>query len=176
MSKRFGRNQRRRLRAELDVAQQESLAAAALAARGHRDLEDIRARVRYAFDAISALPDSGLRPPEICSGDPDQSLRLQVDPRDCEEVHFNANDLAVRCQPIMIQQLMRVEFALDYQREQLAHLVHVIVEGHGRSAGRWCYQASDLRLRAGLPRDVKLDFARWLVDQVDARAFPRRKR
>lgn len=175
MSKRWGRNQRRRLRAEVEQAQQAATqaqaaarAAAAVTMQKERELRVLCGRVRYAFEALQSMPNTGLLPAEREQGNPRHRYRLPVRSAGSETIEFDPHAAHVRRQPEVIQQLLRVEFAIDYQQRELQYNVHLIVEGSGPLAGSWSYQASDLRLRAGIPPDIRKRFAEHIVDEVVA--------
>ena len=161
MSKRFGRNQRRRLRQELETAHgatQDAVSSwqKALARAAHAEAE-----IAYVRDALrfNGIMHSALLPARQIvarDGDPRTPRRVDVCPSSLEVVAPGDDDAlnAATLASYQVIDMYSLSVGIDSAPEAAAQHVHFFVDGHGKYAGSWSYQASDRALANGVAPDA----------------------
>lgn len=176
MSRRFGRNQKRKMRAE--IADAEAIAGQAQATNAVlRDTNQrLRERLSYIDDAARRLEYTALLPAgavNIGPGSPRQPWRLA--PRAPCSLRFFPDDVSAVSDydaAYHVVDMLSLSYAIDDRPEAFTQDVHFYVEGSGKFTGQWAYRVSESALmKGGMAPDVRkrfaLEIAKNLLKAVD---------
>lgn len=143
MSRRFGRNQRRRLREELAQAEQ-ARDLAASRARAHADREgELRYELEYVKDAARLLRYPGVLPASTWRQfhAPTVGTRVDATPQEVgAPLPFSAIPVAEYIEPTVVDTIA-LSCAIEDDPSRFALDVHFYAEGAGRN-DRWAYHVS----------------------------------
>ncbi|HEY1034577.1 MAG TPA: hypothetical protein VGE09_06310 [Pseudoxanthomonas sp.] len=174
MSKRFGRNQRRRMREALEQAQEElqrqhSVHVAVFEALNKR-YADVQAQLSHVRECGAALVNSRVFPPEKVIERYAWPQRWDATPREAalEPVDGNA---ASRLVDATIVDLYEFGYTIERNIQETALLVHFFCEGRGELVNKWRYMISPRALlKAGFSHEARLRFAVDIGAQLVAAA------
>lgn len=162
MSKRFGRNQKRRLREQLDRLTHNN-------AYYVRELGHVRERLLYIEEAARRLQYPGLLPPQVIVVDhTTQTCRIDVAPRPSFEVL-----LATEPAPETAMQVLdtvALAHAIELNPQTFNLDVHFFAEGPDHQRHVWAYHVSPRMLAKGIGPRERRDIANRIGGDIVAAA------
>lgn len=171
MAKRFGRNQRRKLREAVAFAREEALRQAASAEswkRGYaRDVRmlrqrngELQQRLDYVEDALRRFNFTALLPATSMNATKNQA------PQEIRRIEDRHSDLPFRPtdEPVATRRLTTAELnhiLTKVERNGIdgTMLAHLFIEGTGTFKGQWSYAITDRALAYGIPGDASARLA-----------------
>lgn len=175
MAKRFGRNQRRKLREALAQAQRDAMAASHEARVQHELGRSARNTLRYVEDALRRFDLTACLPAKTITipGRPSELPGYRVVTQSAPLEYWGPNDDAVPGPESTFAHadLNLLTGEVERRNDRGESLVHVFLRGKPPFSGSWCYVASDAVFARGLPPDARqqiaLALARVLLEMVD---------
>jgi hypothetical protein len=187
MAKRFGRNQRRKLREAVAFAHKEALRQAASAEswkRGYnRDVRMLRQRngellqrLDYVEDALKRFNFTALLPATSISATknqaPQEAIR-QLQDRHGDRVNLRPHgpsDEPVALQRLSVAELNHILTKVKRNGIDGTMLAHLFIEGTGTFKGQWSYAITDRALAYGIPGDASARLALHIAASLIAEA------
>lgn len=179
MSRRFGRNQKRRMRAAIEQLELENqaqvLRTAAQRIFFEADARSVRQsrdkachHLQFVLEALQRFRRSALVAPhtEAAPGDPREPLQADVSPLDSRldsVLAMHDMDTVSLCAVMRIEDLYAIHAYVEENVMELAREVHFFCEGRGKFAGAWSYHVSDRTLQSGLNSSTREDIARRIA-------------
>lgn len=181
MSKRFGRNQKRRMREQLDRVEQRFNVAlqnvANLESAYHRDTRMLREsiqkaeyRSKFCADALARFTYCGFLPPVTLATRDDPRLFQRIDTP--SQLNINSPGDKVRfadariCTMQTTVDLTHLHSIVRRAPSGIDTILHLFIEGRGAFNGEWRYAISDRALAAGIPPTVRADICRHMADHL----------
>jgi hypothetical protein len=161
---RFGRNQKRRMRAEIASAQERAAAASEVVTIALRSQQRTQEALDYVLEALAGFRESALVPATTVAledQDPHGPLQWDMTP-DFQERAYGDLDALLETRGLgtyRVEQLYAIHWYVDQAANEMARTIHFFCAGSGKYAGRWAYRISDRALGCGLHPHVRRDFA-----------------
>jgi hypothetical protein len=182
MSKRFGRNQRRKLREAVAYAREEALRQAASAEswkRGYnRDVRmlrqrngELQQRLDYVEDALRRFNFTALLPATSMAATKNQAPKeiRRIENRH-SDLPFRPTDEPVAMRSFTTAELNHILTKVERNGIDGTMLAHLFIEGTGTFKGQWSYAITDRALAYGIPGDASARLALHIAASLIAEA------
>lgn len=169
MSRRFGRNQKRRLRAQLAEQQASFDMQRTLLAYAQERRAVVERKLAAIEDAARRLRYCGLLPPVKVTLDPPER-RWAIDAASICEAPPVVDENPAELTTGTWVDLYALAVEIIERPELFARDVHFIAQGSGPLAGTWAYRVSERMLAAGIRPDVRQKFVETVTHRLLDRA------
>lgn len=163
MSKRFGRNQRRKLRQALELEQQMRIEETTSL---QRSIRKFTGDFKYIAEAMQRLRFTALMPAKSLIWQQPLWGPYRVEVTQFDDRVIGPDDTDYGHIELAAVDTYALSFAIKRHHHEFCTAVHFFVEGAGKYQGQWVYRVSEEALFNGIAPDFKRRFGLAIADEL----------